>query len=219
MEFKVTQSSSDAQILFYIKKNLNFGQVSVQDKYNKTHHFRVRDKDSLLKIIHLFNGYLYTAHRQNQFRLWLEAYNSIYGTLIPYKQTYGPETAWLCGFTDAEGCFTVSLLKRSDKYTQVQVRYILSQKNEKKLFLELAEEFGGKIHYLKSYDGYNWVINLMKLKKIIKYFTKYKLKTKKILDYRNWIYVYNLVIEKEHLTDQGLRKITNKLNKKKSNKL
>ena len=39
LEFKVTQSIVDAQILFFIKKNLGFGSVLVQDKKNKTHHF------------------------------------------------------------------------------------------------------------------------------------------------------------------------------------
>ena len=51
LEFKVTQSSVDAQVLFYIKKELGFGSVSVQDKLNQTHHYRVRDKDNLLKLI------------------------------------------------------------------------------------------------------------------------------------------------------------------------
>jgi hypothetical protein len=71
LEFKVTQSSIDAQILFYIKKELGFGSVRasargargstyegarfahphvrVQDKNNKTHHFRVRDQKALLR--------------------------------------------------------------------------------------------------------------------------------------------------------------------------
>ena len=40
LEFKITQSSVDAQILFYIKKELGFGSASVQDKVNKTHHYR-----------------------------------------------------------------------------------------------------------------------------------------------------------------------------------
>jgi hypothetical protein len=32
--FKVTQSSADAQVLFYIKKELGFGSVTVQSKAN-----------------------------------------------------------------------------------------------------------------------------------------------------------------------------------------
>ena len=80
MEFKVTQSSTDAQVLFYIKKELGFGSVSVQDKINKTHQFRVRDKDGVLKLIHIFNGNLLTEKKSNQFKLWLEAFKKVYGT-------------------------------------------------------------------------------------------------------------------------------------------
>lgn len=58
--FKISESSKDAQILFYIKKSLEFGSVSVQSIKNNCHQFRVRDKDNLIKIIHIFNGNLIT---------------------------------------------------------------------------------------------------------------------------------------------------------------
>lgn len=48
LEFKITQSSVDAQVLFFIKKELGFGSVSIQDKVNKTHQFRIRDKNNIL---------------------------------------------------------------------------------------------------------------------------------------------------------------------------
>jgi hypothetical protein len=69
LEFKITQSSVDAQILFYIKKELGFGSVSLQDKKNNTHHYRIRDKSNLLKIITIFNGNLITQYKINQFNL------------------------------------------------------------------------------------------------------------------------------------------------------
>lgn len=48
LTFKVTQSSVDAQVLFYIKKELGFLSVTVQSQLNQTHQFRVRNKDNLL---------------------------------------------------------------------------------------------------------------------------------------------------------------------------
>lgn len=45
LEFKITQYSADAKILFFIKKNLGFGTVRVQDKKNKTHCFKVNNKN------------------------------------------------------------------------------------------------------------------------------------------------------------------------------
>ena len=216
LEFKITQSSIDAQILFYIKKKLGFGSVSRQDKRNNTHHFRVRDQKGLFKLIYIFNGNLLTEKKNNQFKLWLEAYNKVYNTKIFFlKKTNSPtlNNAWLSGFSDAEGCFTVSVLERSQTYTQVQVRYVLSQKNEFKLMNRIARMLTGKIYYLKSYSGYNMTVNLSKLHKVVYYFIKYPLKTKKYIDYLNWLKVYKLVINKDHGTKNGLIRIKNLINK------
>lgn len=216
LEFKITQSSNDAQVLFYIKKELGFGSVSIQDKNNKTHQYRVRDKKTILKLINIFNGNINTKHKNTQFEYWIQAYNEIYlENLVCLKPINNIclNNSWLSGFTDAEGCFTVSTLKNSKfNSTQVTVRYILSQKNEFELLSNIAYILDGKVHYVKSYQGYNMVINLTKLTKILVYLKKYKLKTKKLISYRRWLKVYDLVITKKHLTKLGLEKI-NKLKK------
>lgn len=220
LEFKITQSSNDAQILFYIKKELGFGSVSVQDKKNKTHHYRVRNKEGILKLIEIFNGNLCTERKNNQFKLWLEAFNKAYKTnivLIEKKNNPSLEDSWLNGFTDAEGCFTISIINRSETYNQVQVRYILSQPGggELDLMNKIAELLNGKVHNIKSYDGYNMVVNLTKLKETIKYFNKYRLKTKKYIDYLNWIKIYKIVIAKEHQEKlEDIKKIISKINNK-----
>jgi hypothetical protein len=53
--------------------------------------------------------------------------------------------AWLSGFTD--GCFTITIQKRSETYTQYMIRYILSQKGEKEILIKIGELLGGKISY------------------------------------------------------------------------
>jgi hypothetical protein len=53
--------------LFYIKKELGFGSATLQNKANKTHHFRVRKKEAILKLIEIFNGNIYTNHKNIQF--------------------------------------------------------------------------------------------------------------------------------------------------------
>lgn len=216
LEFKVTQSSINAQILFYIKKELRFGSVSVQDKKNKTHHFRVRDQKGILKLIHIFNGNLLTERKNNQFKLWLEAFNKAYNTDIKLIQNSNYPTldnAWLSGFSDSEGCFTVSVVKRSETYNQVHVRYILSQKGELELMTKIAEMLNGKVSHLKSYNGYNMTVNLSKLSKVISYFNKYSLKTKKYIDYFNWLKAYKLVINKDHFNEDGLNRVKDLMNK------
>lgn len=74
----------------------------------------------------------------------------------------------------------------------------------------------GKLSYLKSYNGYNLVVNLTKLRRILLYFKEYPLKTKKSIDCPSRLGVYELVINKEHLNLQGLEKINklkNQINK------
>ena len=92
----------------------------------------------------------------------------------------------MAGFTDSEGCFTVSTIK-SSKFNSIQVtvRYILSQKGESELLNKIALLLNCKVHYIKSYDGYNMVVNLTKLNNILNYLKLHKLKTKKLISYNN----------------------------------
>jgi hypothetical protein len=221
LEFKITQASIDAQVLFYIKKQLGFGSVRVQDKKNETHHFRVRDKKNLMILISIFNGFLLTEKKNAQFQTWLKAFNERYKMnieYIPNKNNFylNLNNGWLSGFTDAEGCFTASVVKRTDLYSQVHVRYILSQKGEQQLLMNIASLVNGNLHFLKSYEGYNLVVTLSKLSLVIKYFKQYPLKTKKNISFYNWLKLYDYVIEKKHMTEAGLfiiKDLAKKINK------
>lgn len=212
LEFKITQSSNDAQILFYIKKNLGIGSVSVQDKNNNTHQFRIRDKNGILKIINIFNGNIYLNKTQNKFKEFVEIYNETYKTnikILENKNEPTLENAWLAGFTDAEGCFTISFIK--NKY--FLIRYILSQKYEDNFMNKLALLLDGNTYILKC-GTTNMVVNYLNLIKIIKYLNKYGLKTKKLIIFRNWLDVYYRIKNKEHKDPNKLDIILKKVNKK-----
>ena len=212
--FKITQSSVDAQVLFYIKKELGFGSVSVQSKLNKTHQYRIRDKDNLLKIIKIFNGNLITKHKKSQFKSWLEAFNLKYKTNIIHiesNEKVNLYNAWLSGFTDAEGCFTSSAYLSNTGKQVVTVRYVISQKDDVEFSKSLANIIDGYITQIKSYNGYNTVVNFGKLNKILSYLHDYPLKTKKHVSYLRWLKVYNLVKSKKHLTESGIEIIKSKI--------
>ena len=209
--FKLTQASIDAQVLFYIKKKLGFGSVSLQSITSKTHQYRVRSKEHLIKIINLLNGNLITKAKIAQFKLFLEAFNVKYKTDIVFIECNNKVTldnAWLSGFTDAEGCFTCSafLSKLTNNYI-VTVRYIISQKNDIIFSEYLAKLINGYVTHVKSYNGYNTVVNHSKLNIIIKYLNYYPLKTKKHISYKKWLKVYRLVKDKKHLNPEGIENI------------
>jgi hypothetical protein len=90
----------------------------------------------------------------------------------------------LCGFTDAEGCFTVSVIKSEiKKNSSVQVRYILSQQDEKEVLDKLAILLRGRLSFQNSYNGYNMCVQLTYLQTVISYFSKNQLKTFKYTSY------------------------------------
>lgn len=204
LEFKITQSSADIQVLYYIKKNLGFGKVSIQDKNRKTHCYRVRDKEGLLKIINIFNGNLHLNKYNNKFKLFVDRFNETYKTnikVINKKNKINLDNAWLVGFTDAEGCFTHSYINNN-----ISIRYILSQKNEDNIMQELAILLGGYTYKLNKCNTMNMTVNYLKLIKIIKYLNHYKLITKKYITYKNWLWVYNNYKNKTFLNNEILLK-------------
>ena len=211
LTFKVTQSSLDSQVLFYIKKTLTFGSVLVQSKVNNLHQYRVSNKNDLIKIINIFNGNLITKAKIAQFKLFIEAFNLKYNTniiFIQHNKKVTLDNAWLSGFTDAEGCFTCSafLNKLTTKYI-VTVRYVIFEKDDIIFSQYLAELIKGSWTHVKSYNGYNTVVNHGNLNIILRYLKDFPLKTKKHISYLRWLKVYALVKDKQHLNPEGIKKI------------
>lgn len=212
LEFKITQSSKDAQILFGIKKELGFGVVRAQNSKNKTHCYIVYDIKNILKLISIFNGNIFLDSKKEQFKLWLDAFNLKYKENIFYlDKKFKPslKDAWLSGFTDAEGCFTCSVVdNKSNTVKLVRLSYILTsslQSGENSENMEhLAKMLGGKKHLIENYGGYNVTVNTTKLLPVVQYFNLYPLKTKKYIIYFNWLKAYKLVLGKKHKNSEGL---------------
>jgi len=75
----------------------------------------------------------------------------------------------------------------------------------------LANLIDGYVTHIKSYNGYNTVVNFSKLNRILSYLRDYPLKTKKHLSYLRWLKVYDLVKDKKHLTESGIETIKDKI--------
>jgi len=68
LEFKIVHKSTDASVLFYIKKKLGFGVVRIQDKVKKII-IKVNDEKGLLNLISILNGNLFLDTKQKEFKL------------------------------------------------------------------------------------------------------------------------------------------------------
>ncbi|KAG0121836.1 cytochrome oxidase I intronic ORF 5 [Tuber indicum] len=112
---------------------------------------------------------------------------------------------FVTGLTDAEGSFTVSVLKN------VNARFkITAHITDLDLMLNLKQFFCEDIGKMENFkDTCTYCVNKLKdiLEIIIPHFDKYPLATQKLADYMLFKEIVSLMKNKEHLTLDGLKKI------------
>lgn len=183
--FVITQSTADNQVLYHIQEQLGFGRVIKQGP--KTSRFIIQDINNLHILIQLFNGNIVLPSTQNRFVKFFAHFNkhSKFPTVLYNPSLILPSynTNWLCGFTDAEGCFTCSRLNNSTAY---RFRYILAQKGvtNKYVLMYIATILKGTLEPHFEKDVYQITVNgIRNIDKVIDYFNNHKLQTKKAKSY------------------------------------
>ena len=218
--FDITQSLSDIQVLYYIKKELGFGKILIRKGEDRNVGvFYVSSKENFSKLIHIFNGNLSTNYKKEQFKVWLNTYNEQYNMNVSFKdQLIKPSlhSGWISGFVDAEGCFygrvkscSTSKLRKAPHLTfQVSQKEYDIIKSLRDIFLNTDTLDLKNVRYDKSWEG--WIFHcssFTKLKVVINYLSRYKLKTKKSLSFIKWCKIHDMILNKEHITLEGLNKI------------
>jgi len=216
--FVLTQKESE--ILHKIQDKLKIGVIKhfpqgKSGKNNDFYRWMVDNPSHILLLAFLFNGNLAQNHRIKQLALWVNALNNRFGPkTIKLNDTPSSITlqdGWLSGFTDAEGCFNVSITKNS-RYTLghvIKMRYMLDQKDSD-ILNKIYQIFGfGKVSLRSGTDNvYRYTATGFKvLNNVIAYFKVFPLRTKKVLSFKKWLIVHNSVSNKLHLTDKGLSEI------------
>lgn len=227
--FDITQNLQDIQVLYYIKKELGFGKVIIRsEQHRNVGVFYVSSKDNFTRLMKIFNGNLSTNYKKEQFRVWLDTYNKLYSMNIPFKDRLvkpSLSSGWISGFSDAECSFTgrvkscwSSKLRRAPHLTfQISQKEFNIIKTLRDIFLNQNSSDLKNINHDKSWDG--WVFHcssFTKLKVIRNYFSRYELKTRKSLAFKKWCKIHDMVLDKKHLTLEGLNKIdllTKEINK------
>ena len=140
--------------------------------------------------------------------------------------------SWIVGFTDGEGCFSVSLLKNktSKNGWQVFPEFVVTQGEKSKKSLEILIKFFkcGKIFVNNRYDNHNENIYryCVRSKKdlteiIIPFFINNQLKTAKKEDFKIFAKIIKMMNENKHSKIKGMKEIAKmieKMNHKKSSK-
>ena len=118
---------------------------------------------------------------------------------------------FITGFSDAEGCFTVSIVKNNKLTTGwgVRAKFQINLSEKDKTLLERVQSYFGLDRgiYLKRNEVILQVDSIKGLKVIINHFDKYPLRSQKLADYLLFKQIFYLILNKEHLTEEGIRKI------------
>ena len=125
---------------------------------------------------------------------------------------------WLVGFTDGEGCFSISIFKNKTLKSGFQVfpEFVLTQSAKSVNTLEKVQNFFGcgRIYKNKRYDNhreplYRYCVRNKTdlIEKICPFFNKYTLLTAKKNDFELFKQGLEIIKNGEHLTDKGFIKI------------
>ena len=119
---------------------------------------------------------------------------------------------WLTGFLDAEGCFTINLVKSSNSTTGwgVKLCFCLGLHKKDKELLELIKiNLGvGKIYIQSGLQSFQLQVESIKeIDKIVQHLSKFTLITNKRADYELWKKAFDIIQKGEHLTIDGLNQI------------
>jgi len=218
VRFVLTQKES--AILYHIQKVLGIGVVKhfPQGKSGEKNDFYrliVDDSSQILLLAFLFNSNLAMNHRIEQLSLWVQALNNRFGTnTIIFNNTPALPTiqdGWLSGFTDAEGCFNVSITSNS-RYLLghvIKMRYILDQKDD--VILDKIQNIFnlGKVTLRTQNKAvYRYTVTGFKpMYDVIYYFKAFPLMTKKAQSFDKWLTIHNIISNKLHLNEEGLAQI------------
>ena len=177
----------------------------------------------LKKIVNLINGELRTP-KIDQFNKLIDWLNYNHGANIiknPLKKSDLANDAWLAGFIDSDGSFSVqhTKLENGSKKRKISCRLRIEQRllypvtNESyfQVLTDISNFLNCKLQVRKQASTGNEYYTLsasnkVSLSLIINYLEKYPLFTSKYLDYIDWKEIAYLVIKDEQYSVNGINK-------------
>ena len=122
------------------------------------------------------------------------------------------ETQWIVGFVDGEGCFHVGISRHEGMSLGCQVLpefTVVQHERDVNILYALKRHFGCGVVRRNHGDRMAWRVRDRKqlLERIVPFFMKHSLKTKKKVAFLKFRKVLLLMERGEHLSPEGLEKI------------
>jgi hypothetical protein len=200
-------SDRDVSLAYLIKKRIGYGNVyKIKDK--KAFRYICKNKTGLSIILSLINGKFVSRFKYEQ--LIKHNYNKTFNyKILPPSKAISFDNYWLAGFTQADGCFHISIVKSKTHKTGFSVRLEFSIKQNDDVPLKLLNS---KLNMgnLSQYSSGIWCYKSTGYKTsalLIDYFDTFNLFGGKYVDYLKFRKVYIMITEGKHLEEKGILKI------------
>lgn len=205
----------DLPLANFLKTFLNNGTIRINvDKLSAVLVFT--DKTTIIKICNLVHNKLKVISKIDRLNQLLLSLNINLPPSSPNKYSL-TDNWYLAGLIDSDGSFAIRLINRKRREhleVKTEVRLYLRielHSKDRQIIEELKNTFGGYIsnrkHSLSNTEscGYNSV-SFSNMYKIIEYLDKFSLNSK-YLEYTYIRKAYIIIQNKEHLTQEGIKKI------------
>lgn len=203
----ISFSIKDVTLAYLLKKRIGYGNVyKIKDK--KAVRYICRNMKGLTIILSAINGKLLSKYKYQQLvnHNYAKDFNI---NILPPSYKLRLDNYWLAGFTQADGCFHISVVKSKTHATGYSVRleYSLKQNDDiplkllyNKLNMGNVSKYSTGISCYKS-TGYKTAYAL------ICYFDKFNLFADKYKSYLKFRKVYIMITQGKHLESEGVKEI------------
>lgn len=206
-ELHIAFSEKDTSLAYYIKKRIGYGNV-YKIKNKKAVRYICKHQKGLALIVHAINGKLVSYPKYEQ--LIKRGYPSHFNiSLIEPKGVLSLDNYWLSGFTQADGCFYISVVKSKTHKCGYSVRLEYSIKQNDHVPLTSLLENLNKGN-LSQYSSGIWCYKssgYLTAFSLISYFDKYPLFAGKYDSYLKFRKVYIMINSGLHLQEKGIEEI------------
>lgn len=206
-ELHIIFAESDVSLAYCIKKRIGYGNIyKIKDK--KAVRYICKNVKGLSIILSLINGKFVSEYKYNQ--MVRHNYSEDFNTnILPPLNELFLDNHWLAGFTQADGCFHISVVKSKTHKTGYSIRLEYSIKQMDNLPLKLLYDHL-KMGNISQYSSGIWCYKSSGFKTsacLINYFDKYNVFAGKYVDYLKFRKVYIMITEGKHLESKGVKKI------------
>lgn len=200
-------AENDISLAYLIKNRIGHGQVyKIKDK--KAVRYICKNQKGLSIILSLINGKLLSKPKYEQLinHNYPKKFNC---TINPPSNQITLDNYWLAGFTQADGCFYISVVKSKTHKTGFSVRLEFSIKQNDAVPLKLLYDTI-KMGNLSQYSSGIWCYKSSGFKTaaiLISYFDTFNIFAGKYTSYLKFRKVYIKITQGKHLENEGIIKI------------